>query len=180
MASFSTRKLVYMSFLTALSIILTRILSIRIAIGGVEGIRIGIGGLPAIFTGVIFGPLAGGIVGAVADVLGYIINPMGAYMPHFTFTAFLTGFIPGAVVFYIFRKKRNIWIFLLAVGIGQTVSSVILVPVFLNNLFGIPFEATVIPRIITQAINIPLYSYLMKLLLEYKILRITENIKSIN
>lgn len=180
MVSFSTKKLVYMSFLIALSIILTRILSIRIAIGGVEGIRIGFGGLPIIFTGIIFGPLAGGTVGAVADVVGYIINPMGAYMPHFTFSAFLTGFIPGAIVFYIFREKRNIWIFLLAVGIGQTISSVILVPVFLNSLFGIPFEASVIPRIITQAINIPLYSYLIKLLLDYKVLKISENIKSIN
>ncbi|MFP4017550.1 MAG: folate family ECF transporter S component, partial [Halanaerobiales bacterium] len=99
----STRRMVYLSFLIALSIILTRVFSLRIAIGGVEGIRIGFGALPIILASVLFGPLAGGIVGAVSDVLGFFINPMGAYMPHFTLTAFLTGFIPGFIVYYIFR-----------------------------------------------------------------------------
>ncbi|MBU4228094.1 folate family ECF transporter S component, partial [bacterium] len=87
----SSHKIATMGLLIALSIILTRIASLRIAIGGVEGIRIGLGGLPIILGGVLFGPLSGGLIGAISDVIGYFINPMGAYMPHFTLTSALTG-----------------------------------------------------------------------------------------
>jgi len=82
----STKKIAYLSFLTALTIILTRILSIRIPIAGVEGVRIGFGSLPIIFAGIAFGPIAGGIVGALGDLLGYFINtlfgvPFAVLMP---------------------------------------------------------------------------------------------------
>ncbi|MDI3548387.1 MAG: riboflavin transporter [Halanaerobiales bacterium] len=167
-----------MAFLIALSIILTRILSLRIAIGGVEGIRIGFGGLPIIFAGIAFGPLAGGIVGAVADVLGYMINPMGAYMPHFTLTSLLTGFIPGFIVYYLFRGNRSFWTMLVAIAVGQTITSVILVPVFLQSLFGVPLQATLIPRIVGQALHIPVYAYLIKVLLNYSFIKSAVEIKA--
>ena len=89
----SSRIITNIGLLIALSIILTRIASIRIAIGGIEGVRIGFGGLPIILGGIMFGPLAGGIVGGVSDILGYIVNPIGAYMPHFTLSSALTGII---------------------------------------------------------------------------------------
>lgn len=178
MRRFSTRKMARLSFLIALSIILTRLLSVRIALGGVEGIRIGFGGLPIVFAGIAFGPLAGGIVGAVSDLLGYWINPIGAYMPHFTFTAFLTGFIPG-VVYYLLRKSNNFWALLAAIGIGQTISSVILVPVFIQMLFGLPLEVTLLPRVIGQAVNIPVYAYLTRVLLNYDLITSPEDLKAI-
>jgi len=163
----STKKMVYMAFLIALSIILTRLLSLRFAIGGVEGIRVGLGGLPIIFAGIAFGPLAGGIVGAISDILGYIINPMGAYMPHFTLTSLLTGFIPGFLIHYLFRGNRGFLAMFVAIGIGQGISSVILVPVFLQHLFGIPLETTLIPKIIAEAIHIPLFTYFIRILFNY-------------
>jgi len=156
-----------MAFLISLSIILTRILSVRIPLFGVEGIRIGFGALPIIFAGVVFGPAAGGIVGAVADLIGYWINPIGAYMPHFTFTAFLTGFIPGLLIFYVFKGNKTIWTLLISIAIGQTISSVILVPYFIHILFGAPLKAILIPRLISQPINTPIYAYLTRMLLNY-------------
>ena len=102
----TTKRLARLSFLIALSIILTRFLSLRIAIGGVGGIRIGFGVLPIILAGIGFGPLAGGIVGAISDIVGYFINPIGTYMLHFTLTSFLTGFIPGFLI-YISKGNKN-------------------------------------------------------------------------
>src|SRR5690554_2576115 len=102
-----TRTLVYLAFLIALNIVLSRILSMRISIGGVEGIRIGLGGLPIILAGIGLGPWHGGTVGAAADIIGYMINPMGGYAPHFTLSAFLTGFIPGAVTRYVFKNQNR-------------------------------------------------------------------------
>src|SRR6056297_4285588 len=119
----STKKIAYLSFLTALTIILTRILSIRIPIAGVEGVRIGFGALPIIFAGVAFGPVAGGIVGALGDLMGYFINPMGAYMPHFTLTSFLTGFIPGVIVFYVLKRCRTLPILFISIAVGQIITS---------------------------------------------------------
>ncbi len=167
MGSYQTRRLVYLAILVALAIIFTRILSFRFAIGGIEGIRIGLGALPIILSGLIFGPLAGGIVGALADVLGYFINPLGVYMPHFTLTAFLTGFIPAFIVFNFLRHKRGFASYLFAIGIGQLISSVLLVPFFLQIVFNIPMRITLVAYIVSQAINVPVYAYLNHMLIGY-------------
>ena len=170
----STKKIAYLSFLTALTIILTRVLSIRIPIAGVEGVRVGFGALPIVFAGIAFGPIAGGIVGALGDLLGYFINPMGAYMPHFTFTSFLTGFIPGFMVFYVLRKCRTLPIVFIAISVGQLISSLILVPYFINSLFGVPFTVLMPPRLVSQLINIPIYAYFIKTLLNHNTVKVRE------
>ncbi|HKL13808.1 MAG TPA: folate family ECF transporter S component [Halanaerobiales bacterium] len=172
MKNFSIKKMVYSSFLIALSIILTRLLSLRFAIGGVEGIRIGFGSLPVIFGSIMMGPLAGGVIGAISDLLGYFINPIGAYMPHFTLTAFLTGFIPGFLIYYVFNKNISYLTLFIAIGTGQVISSVILVPIFLDMLFGVPFEVTIIPKIIGEAVNISVYAYFIKLMSKRNLVRL--------
>ena len=169
-----TRKLVFLSLLTALGIVLTRFLSLRLPLFGVEGIRIGIGSLPMIFAGMVFGPVAGGIVGAVTDLVGFWISPMGAYMPHFTFTAFLTGFIPGFLMKYIFRDKRTLTYILISIAVGQIITSIILVTYFIHILFGVPYRPLLIPRLIGQPITILIYTYLIKILFKNEILNIFE------
>ncbi len=172
MKNFSIKKLVYSSFLIALSIILTRLLSLRFAIGGVEGIRIGFGSLPIIFGGIMLGPLAGGIIGAISDLLGYFINPIGAYMPHFTLTSFLTGFIPGVIIYYVFNKNISYFSLFIAIATGQIISSVILVPIFLDMLFGVPFKVTILPKIIGEAVNITVYTYFIKLMSRRNVIKL--------
>ncbi|MFW6035049.1 MAG: folate family ECF transporter S component [Halothermotrichaceae bacterium] len=172
----STRKLVYLSILTALSIVLTRLGSIHIPLGGVEVIRIGFGGLPLIFAGVVFGPKAGGLVGAVADVIGYFINPMGPYMPHFTLSSFLSGFLPGLYIYYVFKGQKNYFSMLISIAIGQVVTSIIMVPYFLNTLFGVPYSVSLLPRIIGQAVHIPLYAYMLNIMFKYDVLRVDYNL----
>jgi ECF transporter S component (folate family) len=168
----STRRLVILSFLIALSIVLTRLLSIRIPIGGVEGIRIGFGALPIIFAGILFGPLAGGIVGGLSDFLGYFINPIGAYMPHFTLTSFLTGYIPALFFHYVFRKRTDFIYLLISIAIGQVLTSIILVPYFISTLFGLSMKVILIPRLFSQAFNIPIYAILLKTFLHFDPLKV--------
>lgn len=172
----STKKLVYMAFLISLSIVLTRIFSIRIPLFGVEGIRIGFGGLPVIFAGIIFGPIAGGIVGAASDLIGYFINPMGAYMPHFTITAFLTGFIPAIIFHYLFNSKFNFWYLLISIAVGQTITSIILVPFFIHTLFGAPYMPLLIPRVIGEPIHMPIYAYLIKVIASKDLVKIPKRV----
>jgi len=166
MKRIGTRELVFMALLVSLNIILTRVASIRLSIGGVDVIRIGFGGFPVILAGIMFGPAAGGIVGAVGDIVGYYINPMGPYMPHFTLTAALTGIIPAMILMPVKKSIPSYWQLLLAVGIGQAITSIILVPYFLQTLFKIPMAATLPGRIIELAVNVPVYVLFAEVLLK--------------
>ncbi len=174
MKIFSTRKLVYLAFLVGLGVVLARFLSIQVPMAGVAGVRIGFGGLPIILAGITMGPLAGGLVGAVADVAGYFLNPQGAYMPHFTLTAALTGIIPGWIFFTLLGGRKVLWAFLLAIGVGQLTTNVLLVPVFLEMLFEIPIQATMIPNFFSQLLSVPIYAYLVRILYNYRAFRVLE------
>ncbi|MBA7549202.1 hypothetical protein ES705_41678 [subsurface metagenome] len=166
----SSYKITTMGLLIALSIILSRVASLRIAIGGVEGIRIGLGGLPIILGGILFGPLSGGLVGAISDLLGYFINPIGVYMPHFTLTSALTGIIPALVLKLNQKNEPNVLELGIAIAVGQTITSLILVPYFLHILFGLPWVILMPPRIIGVPVNIFLYTVAINLLLKRNIL----------
>jgi len=166
----SSHKITTMGFLIALSIILTRIASLRVAIGGVEGIRIGLGRLPIILGGTIFGPLAGGLIGAFSDLLGYFINPIGAYMPHFTLTSALTGIIPATILILMKKDKPNIFDLGIAITAGQAITSIILIPYFLNILFGLPWKVLILPRIISEPIQVFIYTYTINMILKRNIL----------
>lgn len=167
MQKLSAKKIAYYGLLIALNIVLSRVGSIRIGGGGVEIARIGFGGYPIIFAGIVFGPVAGGIVGAVGDVIGHFMSPMGPYMPHFTLSAALTGVIPGLVLIRCKDKecKTSFWKLLLAIAIGQVITSIAMWAYFMKTLFGIPLITILPTRIISQLINIPLYAYMTKVLI---------------
>ncbi len=73
----STKVLAAASIFVALSIVLGKFCAINIG----DSIRIGFGGLPIQMAGMFFGPVIGGAVGLVADLVGcllrgYSINPI--------------------------------------------------------------------------------------------------------
>ncbi|NLZ52437.1 MAG: folate family ECF transporter S component [Thermoanaerobacteraceae bacterium] len=160
MKKISTKELVHLSLLIALNIVLSRVASIRINIGAVEGIRIGFGDFPTIMAGIMFGPAAGGLVGAIGDMIGYYINPAGVYVPLITFSAALKGMIPSLVLKFTKRPNHSLWQLIIAIAIGQITTSIILTPYFLQLAFNIPFFATLPARIVAQAINVPVYAVL--------------------
>lgn len=166
---FSIRDMVVLSLLVSLNVVLSRIASIRIPIGGVESLRIGFGAMPVIFAGLFFGARAGATVGALGDIAGFIMSPAGgAFMPHFTLSAALAGAIPPLVLRLFGRRghatDHSLVELLIAIGVGQTVTSVLMTPYFLEMLFGVPFAATVLIRLQAQLIQVPLYSVFIKLL----------------
>ncbi len=158
----------YLALLTALAVVLTRYASVRVSFAGVENVRFGFGQFPAIMAGVLYGPWGGAAVGALADVVGYLLSPIGPYMPHFTLTAALTGALP-ALFLAVLRPKRvsapSFGHLLLAVGLAQALVAIGLTPYFLKILFGMPWAVTVIPRVVAQAILIPVYASLLHLII---------------
>lgn len=107
---FSTSVLVKAALLAAVSIILTRFFSYMIPIGGLPALRIGFGNIPLIIAGMMLGPVVGGVVGVISDLVGFMINPMGGmFFPGFTLTAALYGIISGVLFqnLKIHKSKMN-------------------------------------------------------------------------
>ena len=88
-----TRRLAFCALLTALGVVLGGLLSIPAMPLGSYTLKIGLGVLPVIVTAVLYGPLYGGTVGALTDLLQALIFPKGAYMPWFTVIGLDSGYV---------------------------------------------------------------------------------------
>ena len=96
-------------FCVAMEVILARFLSLH-----TWNLKIGFSFLPVVAAALWGGPLAGGITGALGDLIGALLFPVGAYFPGFTLSSFLDGAIYG----WCFRKgtgKRQILLAVLLV-----------------------------------------------------------------
>ena len=80
------KTLVNLALLTALYVVLERFLSINM-----WNMRIGFAFIALALSGMLYGPVAAGLVGAAGDILGMLLFPTGPYFPGFTLNAFLTG-----------------------------------------------------------------------------------------
>lgn len=89
------RKITLSALFLALAVVAKSVTSIPISIFGANGIRISLGGIFSAFPAFLFGPLYGGSVSAMLDVIGWAVKPDGPYNPLFTITAFAGGFIKG-------------------------------------------------------------------------------------
>ncbi len=127
-----TRALVGASLLTAISIVLTRVFSIILPIAGLPALRIGFGEIPILISGIIYGPLLGGITGAIADLIGVMVNPQGAFFPGFTLSSILWGVIPG-VLYSLIKKNKFKFNFNVINGIVLTLIATGIVFVLFDN-----------------------------------------------
>lgn len=157
--------------LIAFSIVLSRFASFRLTIAGVENIRFGLGTLPIMLAGILFGPLIGGLVGIISDVLGFVISPKGIYMPQFTFVSMMYGFFPGLFCFpfqikafqtkFVYRLRVYVGILL-----GQIIPQWLFLPYYLHILFQIPYKLSLFPRLITTSIQFLICLLLLTALLK--------------
>lgn len=142
MKKLGTRKLVLMALLVAISIILARFFVFYLT----STIRISFGSVPIILAGLLLGPVAGGITGAVADILGAtLFSPLG-YYPPLTLPAILVGVIPALLKPY-FLKEMKFYRMLLLVFVTKIVTSIGLTTLLLSRLYGNPFLAILFPRV---------------------------------
>lgn len=137
----TTHRLVLMAMMVAAQVALSRFLSISL-----WNLKIGFAFVPVVLTAMLLGPLAGGIVGAVADFIGATLFPIGAYFPGFSFTAFLVGACYG---WFLYKKQDNKGIFL-AVLLTECIGSLLLNTLWISILYGTPFFA-LLPARLAQA-----------------------------
>ena len=155
MSRIPVRTIVYLGVLTALEIVLSRFLSLN-----AWNLKIGFSFVPVALAGMLFGPLAGGIVGALGDFLGAVLFPIGPYFPGFTLTAFLTGVVFGLFL----RKKRTALSVLGSVAVNQLLLSLLLNTLWISVLYGSPYLPLLTTRVVQCAILAPVQFVVLLLL----------------
>ncbi len=111
--------------------------------------------IPLVLAGAMFGPVCGGFVGAIGDVLGYITSQFGAgaYNAGFTVNAFVTGFVYGV---FLYRSDFGL---LRIIGAKLTVALIVellLTPIWLSVLYGDAYLVLLIDRIWKTLVFIPI------------------------
>ncbi|NLM45319.1 MAG: folate family ECF transporter S component [Firmicutes bacterium] len=153
----SIRNVVVSGLLAGMSILLSRLAAIMIA-GGT--IRLSFGNIPIYMAGLMFGPVTGGLVGGVADLVGMLVNSFGAaFVPHIFLAAVLRGVIPPLVVRFL-GENNKVWplkVFL-AILLAEIASGALLTTWGLAWLQKTPFTMVLVPRLIALAVQIPIYS----------------------
>ena len=159
----SVRKLTMLALLTAMSIVFARVLSISTGF-----VRFTLGSLPTLLAAVLFGPVEGFAVGAVADTIGgtlsgYAINPL------ITLGAGSIGLTAGLL----WRALPNLRLGLrtqISVFAGHAVGSIVINSLALHLFYNYPWSVLVtrIPNaLVLAAVN----TVLVRLLLENKTIR---------
>lgn len=133
----SVKSVSFMGILVAMEIILARF-SVH-----TWNLKIGFSFVPIVVAAILYGPIQGGLVAAVGDVISAVLFPVGAYFPGFTLTAFLTGAVFG----WFFRKKVTLTNTILSVLAVQGIISQVMNTYWISFLYGSPFGPLFLTRI---------------------------------
>ena len=134
-------------------------------------------GIPIAAGGYMFGPWTGFLIGALIDVCGYLIKPMGAFFPGFTISAGLIGMIYGLFLYQKWWESpggQTRGLVLLRRGTGGLVCRILLAHLFktvlislllncfwLSAFYGMPFPTVFLGSVPKEAINFPIESCLI-------------------
>ena len=88
------KRIAVVGLLLALEIILSRFCSYS-----VWNSKIGFAFIPVVICAMLYGPVYSAILSGLADFLGAILFPIGAYFPGFTLTATLIGAVFGLFLY---------------------------------------------------------------------------------
>lgn len=118
-----------------------------------EYIRFGFDSVAKELTGMIFGPVVGCIVGALSDIISFIIKPLGAYFPGFTISAAVAGLIYGMVMY---KRPLSLKRVIVANTLVTVLVNLVLNTYWLTLMYGDTFMALFPARIVKQLIMLPI------------------------
>ena len=157
-----------LAVLTAAEIVLSRFLSIP-----TPQTKLGFAFLPLALAGTLYGLRAGFVVGALSDLLGALLFPIGPYFPGFTLTAGLKGLVFGLLL----HRKRGAFRVAAAVILNGVVLSLGVNTLWLHLLYGTPVEVLLLNRGTQELLAIPLQIVTLLLVASPKVLSVLEGQK---
>ena len=140
------RLLTVSAFLAALSIICGKYLKLDVG----EVLRFSFENLPILLAGMMLGPVAGALVGAIADLVGclmvgYTVNPL------VTIGAVCIGVL-GGLLFRLTRRLPLLWQTCITVIFAHLVASVIIKTFGLAAYYNMPFHILMLWRFLNYVI----------------------------
>ena len=165
----NTKQMVFLAFLIALQIVFTRFFGLDI--GGI--IRINFTFIVTAVMAVYFGPLLTGVGYVVADIIGMVLFPKGAYFPGFSLSVFIIGVIYGIFLY----KKHFSWWRIIAIEILV----LIVVTAGLNSIWlvmitGKAYTALLIPRVTQGLIMLPIEVIILGMVQKYLIPQLNKRV----
>ena len=110
--TWSVKTLVFLALLVAIQLVLSRVLVIDLGV-----YRITLGTVATVLAGLWMGPVAGGVEGAVADIIGCFMKGYGVN-PLITLSAVAWGVIPGLAGKLMAEKNRKVKTVVMCVAIA--------------------------------------------------------------
>ncbi|MDR0406020.1 MAG: folate family ECF transporter S component [Clostridiales bacterium] len=165
-----TKKITLAAVFTALTVILKTFTTVFLF----RTSKFGFSFVPAVLGSAVLGPLWGGAVGGLSDVLGYFLVRDGAYYPGFTVSAVLKGVIYGL---FLFKKPKNIPNILLAILTSVIVVDLGVNTLWIHRLYGTDLTAVFLSKIASVPVFAVIQAAVMYLLFKYlrkEISRISE------
>lgn len=157
----ATQNLTLCGLMAALAIVLNYTTSIFIT----PNIRIGFSGYPNRIVEYMFGPYVGAVFGGALDILKYFLKPDGgAFFFGYTFNVMLAGVIYGSILH---KKPVRIWRVFLAELLVKLIVNCGLNTLWLTVLNGKGFMAILPPRVIKNAIMLPIDTMLLFFILTF-------------
>lgn len=159
----NTKRIAILSLLTALTVILAKLLAINL-----QFIRIGVEFISIAFGSILFGPAWGALSAVLADILGGFLFPTGPYSPLISIVAMANGLIYG---FLLYNKEITARRTILTVLTKALVSDFLLMSIALYTLYRIPIDELLLARSIKTAAVI-----IIETMIIYFVLRPVRNI----
>ena len=113
-------------------------------------------------AGYFHGPAFSATVAVIADIIGALLFPSGAFFPGFTLTALLTGLLFG----FMLHKKQTPVRILITVLADQLILGLLINTYWIAILYGTTFGAAVMTRIVQCLIMIPVELVTISLLMK--------------
>lgn len=145
------RTIVATAMFIAIGVVLGFFFSIPIG----NSLRIGLSFIANEMTALLFGPVVGGIMGGLTDVIKYLLKPSGPFFFGFTLNAILGAVIYGVILY---QKPISMKRILIAKAIVAIFVNLLLGTYWLDIMYGKGFMAMLPARLIKQIISVPVES----------------------
>lgn len=153
---FTTVNITLIATLCALSVVLTNV----IGYSQILGMRIMVGNFILFLTGMIFGPIAGVLIGVVTDGVGSLVFLGGIYHSGFMLEKIIFGFLGSLIFTFKTVKWWQVKVFIL-MGLGIILQLFVLTPISLWASGGAGYMiASLIKKVIIFPIELTIYPIL--------------------
>lgn len=150
----NVRCVTYAAMFTAMAIALGYLTTIQFG----DIIKIGFSFLAKDFGAYMLGPVVGGIINGLVDLITFVIKPTGPFFPGFTFNAILTGIIMGSILYNRPVKLSRV---LAARIVNSVVVNLFFNTLWIAMLYGNSFFVMLPARALKQVIMLPIETIML-------------------